>query len=57
MPAKSKAQFGLMAMALHHPEKLRKKNKGVLSMGKGSLREYVEGTDVSSLPKKVKKGG
>jgi len=57
MPAKSKAQFGLMAMALHHPEKLRKKNKGVLSMGKGSLREYVEGTDVSSLPKRVKKGG
>jgi len=42
MPAKSKDQQQMMAIALHHPEKLHKKNRGVLKMGKKKLREFAK---------------
>ena len=41
MPAKSEKQRRLMAIAEHHPEKLYKKNRGVLKMSKDQLSEYA----------------
>ncbi len=41
MPAKSEKQRRLMAIAEHHPEKLYKKNQGVLKMSKKQLHEYA----------------
>lgn len=48
MPAKSKAQQRLMAMALHSPGKVR--NRSVLEMNKSDLRDYAE-TKHKGLPK------
>jgi hypothetical protein len=42
MPAVSEAQRRLMAIAKHHPEKLKKKNRGVLSMSKAQLSEFAK---------------
>ncbi len=53
MPAKSKAQRKLMAIAQHHPSKVKKKNRGVLKMGKKRLHEFAE-TKEKGLPKKKK---
>lgn len=52
MPAKSEAQQKLMAIALHHPEKLYDRNKDVAKMDKGDLREFAE-TKRADLPKRV----
>lgn len=41
MPATSKAQRRLMAIAEHHPSKLHKKNRGVLKMSKGQLSDFA----------------
>lgn len=41
MPAKSEKQRELMAIAEHHPEKLHKENKGVLSMSKSQLHDFA----------------
>jgi len=41
MPAKSKAQRQVMAIAEHRPEKLYKRNRGLLSMTKSQLHEYA----------------
>ena len=41
MPAVSKKQRQLMAIAEHHPGKVYKKNRGVLKMGKGKLSEFA----------------
>jgi hypothetical protein len=40
MPAVSEKQRRLMMMALHSPGKVRKKNRGVLSMSKSQLKEF-----------------
>jgi hypothetical protein len=45
MPAVSEAQRKVMAIALHHPDKLKKKNKGILKMSKKQLKEFA------SIPK------
>lgn len=50
MPAVSKAQQRLMAMALHDPSKVSKKNRGVLKMNKKQLREFVKSKS-KKLPK------
>ena len=42
MPSKSKAQRKLMAIAEHAPEKLYKRNRGVLKMSKKQLSEYAK---------------
>lgn len=55
MPAKSKAQQRLMALALHNPSKVKKENKGVLKMGKKSLEDFAK-TKRTGLPSKVKSG-
>lgn len=52
MPADSKAQQQVMAIALHHPEKLHKKNRGLLNMSKADLRDFAS-TKRKGLPKKV----
>lgn len=54
MPAKSKAQQEAIAIALHAPEKLNAKNKGLLKMSKGELHEFAS-TPRRGLPSKVKK--
>jgi uncharacterized protein YjiK len=41
MPAKSEKQRRLMAIAEHHPEKVYKKNRGVLKMSKKQLSDYA----------------
>jgi hypothetical protein len=55
MPAKSKAQQALMAMAKYSPEKIQGKNKEVLKMSGKQLSDYAS-TKTKGLPKKVKKG-
>lgn len=54
MPAKSKAQQQLFAIALHHPGKLYKRNRAVAKMSKSDLREFAE-TKHTGLPKRKKK--
>lgn len=51
MPATSKAQQRLMAMALHNPSRIRKGNRGVLSMNQKDLEDFAS-TKVSKLPEK-----
>jgi hypothetical protein len=52
MPAKSKAVQIAAAIALHHPSKLKKKNRGLLKMSKEQLRHYAE-TPHKGLPEHV----
>lgn len=40
MPAKSEKQRRLMAMALHNPSKVSKKNQGVLNMTLQQLKDF-----------------
>jgi len=54
MPAKSEDQQQAMAIALHHPEKLYKRNKGLKKMGKEQLREFAS-TKHKGLPEKKKR--
>ena len=49
MPAKSKVQRQAAAIALHHPEKLHKKNKGMMKMKKEDL-EHFASTKETNLP-------
>jgi hypothetical protein len=58
MPAKSKKQRRLMAIAKHNPSKLHAKNKGVAKMTQGQLDEFAS-TSERGLPmkKKSKKRG
>jgi len=41
MPAKTEKQRQMMAIAEHHPEKLYKRNRGVLSMNKEELSKFA----------------
>ena len=41
MPAKSEKQRRLMAIAEHHPEKVKPENRGVLKMSKEQLSEFA----------------
>jgi len=54
MPAKSKKQQQLMAIAEHSPEKVSAKNKGVLKMTHTQQHDYAA-TDTAGLPVQVKK--
>jgi len=42
MPAKSQAQQQVMAIALHSPSKLYKKNIGLRKMSKEDLRDFAK---------------
>lgn len=58
MPAVSKKQQMVMAIAEHEPEKLYKRNQGLLGMSQAQLSEYAS-TKRKNLPvikKKVKIG-
>jgi len=54
MPAKSKAQQAMAAIALHNPKKL--KDKSMLSMSVKDLRKFAS-TPKKGLPKHKKKTG
>lgn len=60
MPAKSEKQRRLMAMAEHHPEKLHKRNRGVLKMSEEQLSEFasnkVQARAASMLKHRGKRG-
>lgn len=49
MPAESKKQRRLMAIAEHHPEILYARNKGVLNMSKEEMHKYST-TEEKGLP-------
>jgi len=51
MPAKSKKQRQMMAIAEHHPEKLYARNRDVLEMSKEQLSDFAT-TKEKGLPKK-----
>lgn len=51
MPAESKKQRRMMAIAEHAPEKLYKRNKGVLEMSKSQLHDFAV-TKEKKLPSK-----
>lgn len=52
MPANSKAQWNLMQLAKHNPEKVRQENKGVLGMSEKQLSEFTSGKS-KGLPEKT----
>ena len=54
MPADSQSQQRLMAIAEHAPNKLYKRNRGVLRMSMAQLHDFAA-TGRKRLPKKVKK--
>jgi len=54
MPATSKAQRRLMAIAEHDPSAVYARNKGVLDMTKDQLHDFAA-TKEKKLPQKVKK--
>ena len=49
MPARSKAQQEVFAIAEHAPEKLHAKNRGLLKMSKEKLHEFAA-TKRTGLP-------
>ena len=53
MPAKSKKQRRMMAIAEHKPEMLYDKNKGVLKMSKEEMHKFAS-TKEKGLPNKVR---
>lgn len=55
MPAKSRKQQQLMAIAEHNPSKVKPKNKGVLNMSKPQLHDFAS-TKFSIASKFHKKG-
>ena len=54
MPAKSKKQQQMMAIAEHQPGKLYKRNRGVLAMSHQQLHDYAA-TPRKGLPAKKKR--
>jgi len=54
MPAVSRKQRTVMAIAEHHPEKLYARNKGLANMSKEQLHDFAT-TSEKGLPKKMKK--
>lgn len=54
MPAESKKQRKMMAIAEHSPEKLYKRNRGVAKMGKKKLHEFTSVKE-KNLPSKKRR--
>lgn len=54
MPAVSKSQQRLMAIAEHNPSAVYARNRGVLKMNMSQLHDFAA-TGRKKLPKKVKK--
>ena len=55
MPAESVAQQQAMAIAEHHPEKLYKKNRGLLKMSHKQLHDFAA-TKHKGLPSRAASG-
>lgn len=55
MPAVSKKQRELMAIAEHAPQKLYKKNRGVLKMSKDQLHDFAATSKSTMADAKVKR--
>jgi hypothetical protein len=53
MPAVSKKQRRVIAIAEHHPEELYERNKGLKKMSKKAMHEFAE-TKEKKLPMKIK---
>lgn len=54
MPAVSKAQRRAIAIAEHSPEKLYKRNRGMLGMSQGEMHKFAS-TKERGLPKRRKR--
>lgn len=54
MPAESKKQRKLAAMAEHNPSAIRSENRSILSMKKSDLHDYAS-TKEKGLPERKKK--
>lgn len=54
MPSVSKAQQAAMAIDEHHPDRLRKENRGLLKMSKGDLSDFAS-TPTKNLPFRKRK--
>jgi hypothetical protein len=54
MPAVSKAQREAIAIAEHNPDKLYKRNRGLLKMDPEDMHDFAA-TPEKGLPQKVKK--
>lgn len=54
MPAKSKAQRRVMGIAEHHPEKLYKRNRGLLKMSKQQLSDFASTKEKGLVRRKGK---
>lgn len=55
MPAESKAQRRVMAIAEHQPGKLYARNRGVLKMSKSQLHDYAATKEKGLKSRKKKK--
>lgn len=55
MPSVSKAERKVMAIAEHHPEKLYKRNRGLLGMSHEEFHDFAA-TPEKGLPEKKKEG-
>lgn len=53
MPAKTEKQREMMAIAEHHPEKLYKRNRGVLSMSHQELHDYASTKGMKKKKKSI----
>lgn len=53
MPSTSQAQQRLMAIAEHHPEKVRKENRGVLKMSGQQLHDFASTPRKGLPPRRV----
>lgn len=54
MPAESVAQRRAIAIAKHNPEKLYKRNRGLLKMSREEMHKFAS-TSEKGLPKKKRK--
>lgn len=52
MPAESQKQQRLFAIAEHHPEELRARNKGILNMSRQQMHDFAA-TPRAGLPKQA----
>ena len=54
MPARSRSQQEAIAIALHEPQKLYKRNQGLRGMAKSDMHDFAA-TPTKGLPNYVKK--
>jgi hypothetical protein len=57
MPSETEKERMMMAIAEHHPEKLYKRNRGVLKMGHQKLHEFASGVVGEAVKREKKKHG